>query len=152
MQKRIRGNRRMRNRNRGFTLAELLIVVAIIAVLVAVSIPIFASQLEKAREAVDMENIRSAYSTMKYAEALEEGPDGKKIPLDDKLYYYYLKNDGTFQETSTGLIGNDAYAMKSHHADISKWVDSYLPDLKDKNIQLVIRREDGELLYGLFCW
>ena len=36
----------------GFTLAELLIVVAIIAVLVAVSIPIFNGQLEKARRAV----------------------------------------------------------------------------------------------------
>ena len=32
----------------GFTLAELLIVVAIIAVLVAVSIPIFNGQMEKA--------------------------------------------------------------------------------------------------------
>ena len=125
---------------------------AIIAVLVAISIPIFTNQLEKAREAVDMENIRSAYSTMKYAEALEEGPDGKKIPLSDNLYFYYLRNDGTFQETSTGSIGNDAYAMKSHHADISEWVDNYLPDQTDKHIQLVIRREDGDLLYRLFCW
>ena len=44
----------------GFTLAELLIVVAIIAVLVAVSIPIFTRQLEKAREATDMANMRAA--------------------------------------------------------------------------------------------
>ncbi len=36
---------------KGFTLAELLIVVAIIAVLVAISIPIFSTQLEKARYA-----------------------------------------------------------------------------------------------------
>ena len=47
---------------KGFTLAELLIVVAIIAVLVAISIPIFTAQLEKAREATDMANIRSAYA------------------------------------------------------------------------------------------
>ena len=44
------------------TLAELLIVVAIIAVLVAISIPIFSNQLEKAREAVDIANIRAAYA------------------------------------------------------------------------------------------
>ena len=44
---------------KGFTLAELLIVVAIIAVLVAISIPIFNSQLEKARKAVDMQNARN---------------------------------------------------------------------------------------------
>ncbi|WP_108775541.1 type IV pilin protein [Lactimicrobium massiliense] len=45
-----------KNRN-GFTLAELLIVVAIIAVLVAISIPIFISQLEKSREATDQSSV-----------------------------------------------------------------------------------------------
>lgn len=49
---------------KGFTLAELLIVVAIIAVLVAVAIPVFTSQLERSREATDMANIRSAYATV----------------------------------------------------------------------------------------
>lgn len=47
---------------KGFTLAELLIVVAIIAVLVAIAIPVFNSQLEKSREATDMANIRAAYA------------------------------------------------------------------------------------------
>ena len=50
------------NEKKGFTLAELLIVVAIIAVLVAIAIPIFTTQLEKSREAVDLANIRSAYA------------------------------------------------------------------------------------------
>ncbi len=43
-------------------MAELLIVVAIIAVLVAISIPIFNSQLEKAREGTDLANLRNAYA------------------------------------------------------------------------------------------
>lgn len=47
---------------KGFTLAELLIVVAIIAVLVAIAIPIFTSQLEKSRDAVTLSNIRAAYA------------------------------------------------------------------------------------------
>lgn len=45
---------------KGFTLMEMLIVVGIIAVLVAVSIPVFSTQLEKAREAADISNMRSA--------------------------------------------------------------------------------------------
>ena len=47
---------------KGFTMAELLIVVAIIAVLVAIAIPVFTTQLEKAREGTDLANIRSAYA------------------------------------------------------------------------------------------
>ena len=52
----------MKINRKGFTLAELLIVVAIIAVLVAVAIPIFGSQLEKSREAADLANVRAAYA------------------------------------------------------------------------------------------
>lgn len=54
--------KKAKENKKGFTLAELLIVVAIIAVLVAISIPIFTSQLEKSREAVDMANLRAAYA------------------------------------------------------------------------------------------
>lgn len=56
---------------KGFTLAELLIVVAIIAVLVAIAIPVFTSQLEKAREATDAANLRAAYAEVA-ASILEE--------------------------------------------------------------------------------
>ena len=51
-----------KNNNKGFTLAELLIVVAIIAVLTAIAIPVFTTQLEKSREATDMSNLRAAYA------------------------------------------------------------------------------------------
>lgn len=53
--------------DRGFTLAELLIVVAIIGVLVAIAIPIFTSQLERSREAVDLSDVRSAYAEVMMA-------------------------------------------------------------------------------------
>lgn len=48
------------NRKQGFTLAELLIVVAIIGVLVAVSVPVFTAQRRKAVDAVNKANIRAA--------------------------------------------------------------------------------------------
>ena len=52
----------MKQNKDGFTLMEMLIVIAIIAVLIAVAIPVFASQLEKTREATDLANVRSAYA------------------------------------------------------------------------------------------
>ena len=55
---------------KGFTLAELLIVVAIIAVLVAIAIPIFTSQLDKARCATDTANVRS-YVAERVVDALD---------------------------------------------------------------------------------
>ena len=51
-----------KNNKKGFTLAELLIVVAIIAVLVAVAIPVFSAQLKKSRATTDLANIRSGYA------------------------------------------------------------------------------------------
>ena len=51
----------------GFTLAELLIVVAIIAVLVAIAIPVFGTALEKSRAATCMANRDSAARECTYA-------------------------------------------------------------------------------------
>ena len=67
---------------KGFTLAELLVVVAIIAVLVAISIPIFTSQLEKAREATDAANLRAAYAEVSADAVLNDGSTTKTIKVD----------------------------------------------------------------------
>ncbi len=64
----------MKNRIKsGFTLAELLAVVAIIGVLVAISIPIFTGQLEKSREATDAANIRAQYAQVMTSAITEPG-------------------------------------------------------------------------------
>ena len=52
----------MKKNNKGFTLMEMLIVVAIIAVLVAIAIPTFSNQLTKAKQAADNANVRAAYA------------------------------------------------------------------------------------------
>ena len=56
--------KRAEKEKRGFTLAELLVVVAIIGVLVAISIPIFTTQLEKARRSVDLYNPRAVEAVL----------------------------------------------------------------------------------------
>ena len=61
--------------SKGFTLMEMLIVVAIIAVLVAITIPTFTNQLEKAREATDLANLRGAYAQVMAAALTNSEPD-----------------------------------------------------------------------------
>ena len=93
---------------KGFTLAELLIVVAIIAVLVAIAIPIFTSQLEKAREATDMANIRSAYAEVQTAALTEENTGNAKISDDKKTVTetIKLKQQKEGWQTKPELPGN----------------------------------------------
>ena len=84
--------RKVNRQHQGFTLAELLIVVAIIAVLVAISIPIFTTQLEKSREATDLANVRSAYAEVMMAAII--GDTNAIYTVDSSAIF---QSDGTYQ-------------------------------------------------------
>ena len=76
--------KKVKENKKGFTLAELLIVVAIIAVLVAISIPIFTSQLEKSRDAVTVSNLRAAYAEAS-TEYLTSSKTGEGDSIDETV-------------------------------------------------------------------
>lgn len=76
-------------KKKGFTLAELLIVIAIIAVLVAIAIPTFTSALNKAKQTADDANIRAAFAqytiTTMDAGAVGEADGAAVIAAFDEL-------------------------------------------------------------------
>lgn len=83
----MNGLREKFRNKKGFTLIEMLIVVAIIAILIAVSIPLVGSALEKARDATDQANERAAKA--------------------EAAIKYLGVEDGSFKET-TGTFIYDA--------------------------------------------
>ena len=77
---------------KAFTLMEMLIVVAIIAVLVAIAIPTMSNSLTKAKEAADVANIRAAYAQIQ-VELLTDST--KKIPDDENALVDYITKMGS---------------------------------------------------------
>lgn len=69
--------KRMREERGGFTLAELLIVVAIILVLVAIAVPVFTGALSSANESVAKADIH-AVKSQAAAKYLLQGEEGTK--------------------------------------------------------------------------
>ena len=70
------------NNKKGFTLMEMLIVVAIIAVLVAIAIPVFNGALTKSKEAADVANVRALYAEWQVSILTEN----KDIPADKAAF------------------------------------------------------------------
>lgn len=111
------------NNKKGFTLMEMLIVVAIIAVLVAIAIPVFNGALTKSKEAADVANVRALYAEWQVGiltenkkiptttDAFLAGPDnGEKTTLNYETKFTKVNDkDNTFQYKADKLTdGNDA--------------------------------------------
>ena len=156
-----------KNNRKGFTLAELLIVVSIIAVLVAISIPIFHAQLRKARLAANQANGRAAFSAAEaaYLENMEKfgtskpnGANGNSgtvtytyFPAVGKgiLNFRYTLGDNRWIRDSGGKIYQDT--------DVSHWtVDTEVSDSKKLGDQIAkiwtihMNPDNGEIV-GYYC-
>lgn len=69
----------VRSNNKGFSLVELIVVIAIMAVLVGVLAPAFIRYVEKAREGTDLQNLDSALEAAKSWAADKEDLGGVEI-------------------------------------------------------------------------
>lgn len=91
--------------SKGFTLMEMLIVVAIIAVLVAIAIPTFTKSLNDARVATDKANIRAGYASV-MAEVLTK-QYGENGATDEAVYE--LQKDGSVMPKPTDTNTENHY-------------------------------------------
>ena len=127
----------MSKKKKGFTLAELLIIVAIVGILVAVSIPIFTNQLEKARRATDMANMRSAYAV------LNEGLyDGKY--KQGETYYYDALASTLHSEVPSKSYGKANSDASTWWSSVGIGTASGVP--KDRVLQIKMN-EDGAVTF-----
>lgn len=102
------------NNRKGFTIVELVIVIAVIAILAGVLIPTFAGVTNKAKESKALQEVRTAY-TVYVSETLAN----KGEPVED-LYVVY---DGKiFVQITDGV----AAIVKTEPKDVAKYelVDS----------------------------
>lgn len=89
----------MKNK-KGFTLMEMLIVVAIIAVLVAIAIPVLSNNLHKARVAADWANVRALYANLQ-ADYMITGEEIYEYsnPTGFPHYELHFYSDGQITQT-----------------------------------------------------
>lgn len=128
---------------KGFTLMEMLIVVAIIAILVAIAIPTFSNALNKAKAATDAANIRAGYANLQIqllVGDLEKPGTGTET--------YYLQKDGSVKKGTAASA--DDYKCKADSTDykeaenIAGLTGSALTWTKEKSVIYTVN-SDGKV-------
>ena len=98
-----------KNNQKGFTLMEMLIVVAVIAILVAIAIPVFTGSFTKAKEAADHANLRAAFAkaSEQYLSGDEGSADTPPMQADGELTIDETKFTWNEKEIVTVIVDED---------------------------------------------
>ena len=102
-----------RNNKKGFTIVELVIVIAVIAILSAVLIPTFGGIIEKAQASADVQEARNAYT--EYITDMEDytnglptfdyvKQNGKFYNVDDEFKVVTVNGDVFYLDAATGTV------------------------------------------------
>lgn len=99
-----------KSNKKGFTIVELVIVIAVIAILAAVLIPTFSNVVNKANESKAMQQARIAYENY-LADHADKSDLKQNICIKVDKYYFYV-TDGQFNADNKGKcekVDNDTY-------------------------------------------
>ena len=111
---------------KGFTLVELVIVIAVIAILAAVLIPVFTNIIGEAKEKAALADARNVYEQyiVDEAKAQREIPTELIIEDADESHYFVVVN-GEFKAEAIGTL-SDAKAVEGFaNYDFDKTETSY---------------------------
>ena len=118
---------------KGFTLMEMLIVVAIIVILVAISVPTFTANLGEAKAATDAANLRAAKS------AAQIYVINNDVTTTDTYYYDAEGGDVSTTEPTEG------YGECSNHVKSgSETKDAYITITYDADGKATVEWSDGD--------
>ena len=94
-----------KNNRKGFTIVELVIVIAVIAILAGVLIPTFAGIVEKANKNAALQEARAIMTnyvaSIDYTEATPEESYNIAVEKDENTYYIFAVTNGEMDDTPT---------------------------------------------------
>lgn len=103
----------LKNKKKGFTLLELLVVLAILAILIAIAVPVYKGQKEKAAITAHNANVRVLETAV---ESYRQDNDGKlpdKLDINELVNGKYIKSVPKVPASENEKLKGKSYSIES---------------------------------------